>query len=153
MTTNALRPVWPQSVVGDEAERTPPQRVGKIVRQSLNRALGAMLRAGEIVQDDELGDGSPDNQVVRIAGVPPVNVRPAGRRDLIEIPPSELLTVLRRTPREGRQSDDDDEAAFRALLEHYGFSRLTKPRREYLVKVLRLLRPPEERSEAKDKIQ
>ncbi len=35
------------------------QRVGKVVRQVLNRALGAMLRAGEIVQVDELGDGSP----------------------------------------------------------------------------------------------
>jgi hypothetical protein len=38
------------------------------------------------------------------------------------------------------QSANDDEALLRALLEHYGFSRLTKPRREYLSKVLRLLR-------------
>jgi very-short-patch-repair endonuclease len=115
------------------------RRVGKIVRQALNRALGAMLRAGEIEQDDELRDGSPEGQVLRLAGAPKVEVRPAGRRDLLEIPPSELLAVLRRlTPGSG-QSRGDGEAQSRALLEHYGFSRLTKPRREHLPKVLRLL--------------
>ncbi len=115
------------------------QRVGKTVRQALNRVLGAMLRSSEIIQDDELGDGLPDSQVLRIAGTPAVNVRPAGRRDLFQIPPSELLTVLRSSLHQGRQSHDDGEAVFRALLEHYGFSRLTKPRRDYLSKVLRLL--------------
>jgi very-short-patch-repair endonuclease len=120
------------------------QRVGKIVRQALNRALGAMLRAGEIVQHDELGDGSPEGQVLRIAGTPAVNVRPAGRRDLLEIPPSELLAVLRRSPHQ--DEDSDGESVSRVLLEHYGFSRLTKPRREYLSKVLHLLQQPEYRS-------
>ena len=115
------------------------QRVGKIVRQALNRALGAMLRAGEIEQEDELRDGSPEGQVLRVAGAPKVIVRPAGRRDLLEIPPSELLAVLRRLPHGSGQSHGDGEALSRALVEHYGFSRLTKPRGEYLSRVLRLL--------------
>ena len=119
------------------------QRVGKIVRQALNRALGAMLRAGEIVQEDQLGDGSPDGQVLRIAGAPAVNARPAGRRDLLEIPPSELLAVLRRSFPAKTQPAGDNEALSRALLEHYGFSRLTKSRREYLSKVLRPLSLPD----------
>jgi very-short-patch-repair endonuclease len=129
------------------------QRVGKIVRQALNRALEAMLRAGEIVQEDELRDGSPEGQVLRIAGSPPVNVRPAGRRDLLEIPPSELVAVLRRLPHKGSQSHDDGEAVSRTLLEHYGFSRLlTKPRREYLSKVLQLLHQPEHGSGPQEQI-
>jgi very-short-patch-repair endonuclease len=111
------------------------QRVGKTVRQALNRALGAMLRAGEIVQEDELGDGSLDGQVLRIAGTPPVKVRPAGRRDLLEIPPLELLAVLRGSVTESQSRDGKD--LFRALLDHYGFKRLTKSRREYLLKVVR----------------
>jgi len=119
-------------------------RVGKIVRQALNRALGAMLRAGEIEQEDELRDGSPEGQVLRLAGAPKVEVRPAGRRDLLEIPPSELLAVLGRVPHGRGQSRGDGEALSRVLLEHYGFSRLTKPRREYLPKVLRLLDQPSE---------
>jgi very-short-patch-repair endonuclease len=123
------------------------QRVGRIVRQALNRALGAMLRAGEIVQEDELGDGSPEGQVLRIAGTPAVNVRPAGRRDLLEIPPSELLAVLRRSLRGNRQPSADGESLARTLLESYRFSRLTKLRREYLSKVLRLAHEPSQTSE------
>jgi very-short-patch-repair endonuclease len=119
------------------------QRVGRIVRQALNRAVGAMLRAGEIVQEDELRDGSLEGQVLRLAGAPMVKVRPAGRRDLLEIPPSELLAVLRRSPHGGTQPRGDGEDLSRSLLEHYGFSRLTKPRKEYLSKVLRLPERPE----------
>jgi len=115
------------------------QRVGKTVRLALNRALGVMLRAGEIVQADELGDGSSEGQVLRIAGAPAVNVRPAGNRDLLEIPPSELIAVLaRKTPRISAAANDEE--LFRILLKEYGFQRLTQQRREYLSKIVRLFR-------------
>jgi len=113
------------------------QRVGKTMRQALNRALGAMLRTGEIVQEDELGDGSPEGQVLRIAGTPSINVRPAGRRDLLEIPPSELIAVLRQKGMAAFVAGGDNEALFRVILEHYGFTRLTRSRRTYLAKVLK----------------
>ena len=116
------------------------QRVGKVVRQALNRSLGAMLRAAEIVQEDELSDGSAEGQVVRLAGTPKIQVRPAGRRDLLEIPPSELLTVLGRLFPASLGTNEDDETLCRGLLEHYGFGRLTRSRRDYLLKVLRLRR-------------
>ncbi|HPW56747.1 MAG TPA: AAA domain-containing protein [Thermoanaerobaculaceae bacterium] len=119
------------------------RRVGRIVRQALNRTLGSMLRAGEIAQEDELRDGSPESQVLRIAGTPAVRVRPAGKRDLLEIPPSELLAALRRLPLEASQLHRDDEDVARALLGYYGFNRLTRPRREYLARVLRLLQQPD----------
>ncbi len=128
------------------------QRVGKIVRQALSRVLGAMLRAGEIVQDDELGDGSPEGQVLRMVGTPAVSVRPAGRRDLLEIPPSELLALLRRLPHAGGHSHGDGETASRALLEQYGFSRLTKPRREYLSRVLQRMDKLDHGSEVQGQI-
>jgi len=118
------------------------QRVGRVVQQALNRVLGAMLRASEIVQQDELGDRSPDGQVLRIADSPAVRVRPAGRRDLLEIPPSELFAVLRQLP----QSElplADGEASMHALLDHYGFRRLTKPRSAYLRKIVQIARRPE----------
>jgi predicted RNA binding protein YcfA (HicA-like mRNA interferase family) len=114
------------------------QRVGKGVRQALNRALGAMLRAGEIVQEDELRDGSPEGQVIRLAGDASVRVRPPGRRDLLEIPPSELLAVVGRLFPTNLGTGEDDEGLLRRLLEHYGFTRLTRARRDYLSKVLRL---------------
>jgi very-short-patch-repair endonuclease len=116
------------------------QRVGKTVRQNLNRALGAMLKASEISQKDELGDGSPEGLILRLTGDTKVQVRPRGKRDLLEIPPSELLAIMRHTSRESRQSPDDDERLFRMLLDHYGFSHLTGKRRSYLSKVVQLLR-------------
>lgn len=112
------------------------QRVGKAVRQGLNRALGAMLRSGEIVQEDELGDGSPEGLVVRLADSPKVRERPAGRRDLLEIPPSELLLVLDRIGASTGGAVQDDQTLARSLLEHYGFSRLTEVRRKHLARIL-----------------
>ncbi len=111
-------------------------RASKSVRSLLNRALYNMQKAGEIVVEDELGDRSLESQVLRLADTPRVRERPAGRRDLLEIPPSELFLVLDRLlgpSDDGRQSDG---ALFRALLEHYGFSRLTEVRRRHLAKIL-----------------
>jgi very-short-patch-repair endonuclease len=112
------------------------QRAGKSVRQALDRALGAMLRAGEIVQEDELRDGSPEGKVLRLSGTPRVKVRPAGRRDLLEIPPSELLAVLRLRHKAEILASEDNDALFRTVLEHYGFTRLTTSRKEYLSRVI-----------------
>jgi very-short-patch-repair endonuclease len=111
-------------------------RAGKTVRTLLNRALYSMQRVGEIVVEDELGDRSLESQVLRLAGAPRGRERPAGRRDLLEIPPSELFLVLDRL--HGSSSDrlQDEEALFRALLEHYGFSRLTEVRRRHLARIL-----------------
>lgn len=110
-------------------------KAGRVIRQALNRALGAMLRSGELVQEDELGDGSPEGLVVRLADAPKVRERPAGRRDLLEIPPSELLLVLDRLYPLTASLELDDEPLFRALLDHYGFSKLTRIRRKHLARV------------------
>jgi len=122
-------------------------RVGKVVRQALNRALGTMLRAGEIIQEDELGKGFAEGQVLRLAGTERVQVRPAGNRDLFDIPPSELLVVLDRLFPTGTSATDDDETLLRSVFDHYGFYRLTRSRREYLAKVLGLYRSRKEEPE------
>jgi hypothetical protein len=108
------------------------QRVGRAVRQALNRALGTMLRSGEIVQEDELG-GSPEGVVVRLVEKPKVWERPRGQRDLLEIPPSELFAILSRRSCAG---SSNDEELLRHVLDHYGFAKLTNKRRAYLERVL-----------------
>ena len=115
------------------------QRVGKAVRQALGRALAAMLRAGEIVQEDEL-NGAPEGLVIRLTGTPSVRERPTGQRDILDIPPSELFLVLDRASASDNTLAGDDEAAARALLRHYGFTRLTVRRRRHIEKVLRVWR-------------
>jgi very-short-patch-repair endonuclease len=112
------------------------QRASRTVRSLLNQALYNMQKAGEIVVEDELGDRSLESQVLRLAGTPKVRVRSAGRRDLLEIPPSELFLVLDRLLVSSNDLLQDEEACCRALLKHYGFSRLTEGRRRHLSKIL-----------------
>lgn len=117
------------------------QRASRSVRQTLNRVLGAMLRSREIVQEDELGDGSPEGIVLRLASSPRVRERPAGRRDLLEIPPSELHVVIDRLhSASGNPGAIHEEELIRKVLNHYGFVRLTASRRQYLMRVLALYR-------------
>lgn len=111
-------------------------RAGKAVRSLLNRALYSMQKAGEIVVEDELGDRSLESQVLRLAAAPRVRERPAGQRDLLEIPPSEVFLVLDRIQTSFTSTVHDDEALARALLEHYGFTRLTELRRKHITKIL-----------------
>ena len=86
--------------------------------------------------------------MIRLAGVARLRVRPAGKRDLLEIPPSELLAVLGRLFPTTPGIREDDERLHRSILEHYAFSRLTRPRRDYLTKVLRLRHSREKESGA-----
>ncbi|WP_018291694.1 AAA domain-containing protein [Verrucomicrobium sp. 3C] len=118
-------------------ERCPTlHRAGKAVKSLLSRALYGMQKAGEIVVEDELGDLSLESQVLRLTGAPRVRERPAGQRDLLEIPPSELFLVLDRLPGPAADSMQSDEAVMRKLLEHYRCPRLTEARRRYLAKIL-----------------
>jgi hypothetical protein len=107
-----------------------------------------MQKAGEIVVEDELGDRSLESQVLRLAGAPRVRERPAGRRDLFEIPPSELLLVIDRIQTSSTSSARDDKELARALLEHYGFPRLTEARRKHMAKILALYRQHNRESES-----
>lgn len=124
--------VWRLYVRGSPAL----QRCGKTVRQTLNRALGVMLRSGEIVQEDELGDQSPEGLILRHRDAPRVIERPAGQRDFLEIPPSELRLAIDRLRAQPGYSDASDQVLARELLAHYGFRRATQARLRYITRVL-----------------
>ncbi len=115
-------------------------RASKSVKGLLNRALYSMQKAGEILVEDELGDRSLESQVLRLPNAPRVRERPAGGRDILEIPPSELFLVLDRLSRPAVKEMQSDEALARELLAHYGFSRLTEVRRRHLAKILEVYR-------------
>ncbi len=115
-------------------------RAGKVVRSLLNKALCSMEKAGEIISEDELGDRLLESQVLRLAGTPRVRERPAGGRDLLDIPRSELYLVLDRLSRPSLKEVHSDEALANKLLAYYGFWRLTEVRRRHLGKILRVYR-------------
>lgn len=118
------------------------QRVGRTIRQSLDAVIGGMLRSGMLEQESELGPRTAEYLILRLPGRPRVRPRPAGNRQLEEIPPSEIQQVMLHlhseptTPR-GVQAD----ALFRAVLDHYGMKRLTTQRRSYLQQLLTYVYP------------
>jgi very-short-patch-repair endonuclease len=116
------------------------QRVSKSVRQTLNRILWSMVKAGEILSEDELGDRSLESQVLRLPNSPRVLQRPAGKRDLLDIPASELCMHIERLNLRFENRGPDDALAMRRILEFYGFTRLTSVRKKYLSKVIDLHR-------------
>ncbi len=116
------------------------QRAGKLVRRALDRGLMQLRRAGEIEIENLTGVESPEFVEIRAAGASRVAVRERGSRDLLEIPPSELLEVLRGLAQRQGGEADPDEALMHAVLEHYGFDRLTKNRRAFLQVILRVFR-------------
>jgi hypothetical protein len=100
-----------------------------------------MLKAGEIQEVDELGKRRPEGVVVRLTGTPAVRLRPAGYRNLEEIPPSEILLLLERLKVDASAWNVlGEEAIFRKILDHYGFMKLTRSRGKHLQDVLRSLR-------------
>jgi very-short-patch-repair endonuclease len=116
------------------------QRVSKSVRQTLNRVLWSMVKSGEILSEDELGDRSLESQVLRLPHAPRVLQRPAGKRDLLDIPASELCMHIERLNLTFENRGLDDQLAMRRILEFYGFTRLTSVRKKYLSKVIDLHR-------------
>jgi len=112
------------------------QRAGRSVQQELDAAMDMLVRRKSVEQREELGAGVPEGQVVRIAGTPPVVVRESGARDLLDIPPAELAAVLDHTYPGWHASSCDQETVLRMVLDHYGYRRLTKQRRSYLLRVL-----------------
>lgn len=115
------------------------RRVGNAMRNALNRHIAALLRSGVFEQVDELGDGYNDGVVLRIAGSSTVRERPAGKRNLTEIPPSELIVVIRRILASATKRMDDEEIC-RQVLFHYKFYNLTQIRMKYLKLVLSRMR-------------
>jgi len=111
-------------------------RLGKEIQRVLNRSVGVLLASGEIVLENELGGGTQEGQVLRVANTPRVRPRAVGQRSLEEIPPSELMSWLDdRRSSYGDQFSPDADDCTRYLLQRCGCHTMTLPRRKYLQKV------------------
>ncbi len=104
-------------------------RVGKTIRQVLNRAAYAAVRSGQLVQIDDQLPGQAA-KTLYLPGTPAVVLRHRGDRTLEEVPRSEVAAVakeiLRRDPSVG------DTELKRLLLVAYERVRLTENASSYL---------------------
>ncbi len=116
-------------------------RLGRAARENVEAALGRLVRNGEIVLEDELGQRRPEGRVARLAGTPPVVERPAGIRKLEEIPPREIFLLMDRwwLP-SSLDGQDMEEYFFRKIPDHYGYQRLTRSPRQPLRRLYQVCR-------------
>lgn len=106
------------------------RKMGKHQRSALENALSSAERSGVVVLEKE-GRHRRDDRIVRIAGTPPVQPRPAGDREFEEIPPSEYAAAMLLTA--PVLVDELRDIIYRRILAEYGFSStLTQNRRETL---------------------
>ncbi len=103
------------------------QRMSKLTRQEINRALSRLVRAERIVVERRAGQSGFAGAVLRQPEGPPVRVRERGPRDFEEIPLNELSVHLARARADG---DADPEAAMRTVLARFGLNRMTTRVRE-----------------------
>lgn len=114
------------------------RRCGKGVKAKLNAAIGALIKAGVVVRDTEMASLGKESQVLRLANSPRWRIRPAGHRDILEIPPLELMAVLdeEMLRAEDADSQSDREWAY-TLLHRYEGKNMTHVRQTYLFAVVR----------------
>lgn len=114
------------------------RRCGKGVKAKINAAIGSLIKSGVVVRETEMASLGNDERVLRLANTPRWRVRPAGHRDILEIPPLELMAVL---DEERLRSEDADSITERdlayTLLYRYDGKNMTHVRQTYLFSVVR----------------
>ena len=101
----------------------------------MNRALKHALREGQIVKEDESGEGGLIHTIVRSRGAPAVILRTLGAREFQDIPASELQLVGRILSKHGGL-EPGSEVLLRGILDFFGFKRLSAQIRTTLVGIL-----------------
>ncbi len=99
------------------------QRVGSQARAATNKAMARALRKEVIAERNEMGKAGYKERIFRKADTPAVVVRPRGDREFVEVPPSEVATVMTRL--EQRTPSLTAKALYRAVLDFYDTKRTT----------------------------
>ncbi len=112
-------------------------KLGRVLKSKLNQALWRAQQHGQVVTEDEWGEGKLVRSIVRLVDGVPVVARERGPREFAELPPSELQLVARLVHRQrAEELDFGSEEHFRAVLAEFGLRRLTKQVRKTLLDVL-----------------
>jgi len=109
------------------------KKLTSIARAPLSGAAYRLRMAGriEIVPADETP--GQDDEILRVAGSPPVRVRELGPRSLDEVPLPEIAELMERLTTAGAND------LKRAVLDAYGLVRMTAKADEYLERALELI--------------
>lgn len=107
---------------------TGGHRVGRELARHLNVATSSAVARKLLLADNPLNLTGQRIKTFRLEHQPAVDVRELGSRQLAEVPPAELATVMCSLRRQGQ----DEESWFRRVLNVYGLKRLTDNTRTLL---------------------
>lgn len=111
-------------------ERSSVHKLGKVMRQGLDRGLRKAVRDGSI---ELTGDGPhSSDQIAFLPGTATVIPRPIGDRDFGEVPILELVHVMRDLWPNADSLGSDREHLYRRILIRYDQTKLTAARRHRL---------------------
>ncbi len=110
------------------------QRVGRQIRSILNRAVRKAVRQGLLDESNEYGTRDQLNQIVRLAGSPPVVPRMRGGRAFDEIPPAEITALMKWLLEQDPTLNGD--RMIQAVMNAYGFERTTSNIRDSLILIM-----------------
>ena len=113
------------------------QRLTAPARRALNRACAAAVRTGNLVATNPLDLEGQAQLVLRSPDCPDVILRERGPRELDELPPDEVATML-RILREANGAAET-EALKRQVLDRLGWMRLTRNVNEFLDQCIALM--------------
>ena len=114
------------------------RRCGRGVKAKLNTAISNFIKAGIVVREIEMASLDDESRVLRAASTPKWRVRPAGHRDILEIPPLELMAVLDEKRLRNEDADSGTEKKWaHAILHRYEGKNMTNVRQKHLLAVVR----------------
>lgn len=119
-------PLPKASIYGLYREGCPKvERVGKNLRQAINRALAALERARLVESRDEGEKRDPTDVVVKLPSQSWVDGRAPGKRGLDDVPLSELAWLMRTVSGLERPASDDQKGElYRAIARRFNIQRL-----------------------------
>lgn len=100
-------------------------RVGKQIASELNRYITMLVKSGELIADNPMGESGVKPRTYRLPTQPVIRVRDLGPRTLDEVPPSELADLMSSTAAGLPAGWDDREALYRTVLARLGLVRMT----------------------------
>ncbi|MGI5823770.1 MAG: hypothetical protein ACOX6Z_07490, partial [Dethiobacteria bacterium] len=114
-------------------------RLGNHIRNIFLHALQKATKRNIFSENNELGVEDKLKRVIRLHNTPEVSLRTRGNRTLEEIPILEIAALIDMFLKQGTVNVEEKENLFRAVLDHYGFQRMTKKAHQILNMSLRIV--------------
>lgn len=116
-------PVLGQRVHRAYVEAAKGSRVGRLIANELDAVLTQAVRRGDLLVDNPTEQGRIKERTYHLPDQPRVRIRELGPRQLSDVPPRELASLLAAV---AESEGWDERILYRAVLAELGLKTLTK---------------------------